>query len=157
MILKGTLLRDDSFIKSIKPNYEKIYNEITVNFLEENKKTLVNAEITLSGKEDIVMNILPKVNYIYDDYITAVGVTEQLSVLLGEHSKVTLNSSKNNDFTKFIYDVDVLVNSPMEFLNKIDEINNEFYSIVLAYPIVFEKDDMKLKVSFQVVYNQVRK
>ena len=97
-------------------------------------------EITLDDKEETVIAIQPKVNYINDEFIPAVGVTEQLTVLLGESSKVTFNSSKNSDFTKFIYDVDVLVNSPMEFLNKIDEINNEFYSIVLAYPIVIEKD-----------------
>ena len=155
--LEGTLLKNDSFIKSIKPSYENIYNDINIKFLEEDKKTLVKVEVTLDDKEESAIAIQPKVNYINDEFIPAVGVTEQLTVLLGESSKVTFNSSKNNDFTKFIYDVDVLVNSPMEFLNKIDEINNEFYSIVLTYPIVFEKDDTKLKVSFQVVYNQVRK
>jgi hypothetical protein len=40
---------------------------------------------------------------------------------------------------------------------KIDEINNELYSISLNYPIIISKENDKLKVNFEIVYSQVKK
>jgi len=154
--LQGTLLKDDSFIKSIKPSYEKIYDDINIEYLEENKKTLVKVEVDLDNKIEKEIAIQPKVNYINDDFIPSVAVSEQLSILLGDNAIVKFNSSKNGDVTKFIYDAEIIVASPVEFLNKIDEINNELYSVIVSYPIVFSKADTKLKVNFQIIYNQIR-
>ncbi len=155
--LTGTLLKDDSYIKSIKASYEKIYDDSSINYLEENKKTLVKVEVNLENRVDKVIPLQPKVNYILDDFMPVIAVTEQLSILFGENTNLKFLSSKNGDITKYLYSVDMLVSSPIEFLNKIDEINNELYSIALNYPIEISKQNDKLKVNFEIVYSQVKK
>lgn len=155
--LEGTLLKDDSYIKSIKPSYEKLYDDSSINYLEENKKTLVKVEVNLENKVEKIAPLQPKVNYIIDEFMPVIAVTEQLSILLGDNVDIKFLSSKNGDITRYVYDVEMLVSSPIEFLNRINEINNELYSIVLNYPVVISKQNDKLKVKFEVIYNQIRK
>ena len=156
--INATLLNDDTFIKSVQPALEDIYNKIEINIDEnnKNKKNMLDAKIiALSALklEDVVYKTYTD-KYITDEFMPISRVTEQLKILFPEDTIIKFNSSKNEDITKFYYSVNMLVKSPVELFKTIEMLNNELYSINIMYPVSMLKTLNGLEIEFKLVFNQ---
>ena len=154
--INGILLADDTFIKSVKPSLADIYSQIDME-VEDNKKNMISAKIT--AKEAIKLdNIVYKTyndKYITDEFLPISRVSEQLKILFPANTLIKFNTSKNEDITKFFYSVSMLVETPSEFFNTIEMLNNELYSIYIMYPVTMTKnEDGFLEIEFKLVFNQ---
>ena len=154
--LKGTFLKDDTFITSLKPSLEKLYEVNDFTSMPNEKKVSIDGEviskdlIELSG---ITYKTYDK-KYITDEFMPISRVTEQLRILMPENAIIKFKSSKNEDITKFYYMVNIVVKSPIEFFNLIDMLNNELYSISIEYPISMLRTINGIEVEFNLVFNQ---
>lgn len=154
--LKGTFLKNDTYITSLKPELEKLYETIDVKFDDVNKKNILDATVTATDTIDLE-NIEYKSNnvkYIVDEFLPISRVTEQLKILTPDNTIVKFQSSQNNEVTKFNYSINMLVKSPKEFFDLLEEINSEFYSINISYPITMIKSQEGIEVEFILVFNQ---
>lgn len=156
LVLKTQLLKDDTFITSLKPNLDELYEDTQIEIDTKDKK--VNLEATITSKDTIELkDIEYKINkekYIKDEFFPILRVTEQLKILMPEDTIVKFKSSNNADITKFYYLINIVVKTPMEFYNLIDMLNAELYSIHVMYPISMIKTINGLEVEFNLVFNQ---
>ena len=156
LFLKGTFLKDDTFIKSMEPELTKLYDDIEVKLDDKTKKTFVDGQVTASDVINL-KDVTYKENsekYITDEFLPISRVTEQLKILLPKDSIVKFKSSQNNEVTKFNYFINIIVQTPREFFNIINMLNNELYSINIAYPVNMTKTEQGLEVEFNLVFNQ---
>jgi len=154
--LKGTFLNNDTYITSLYPELNKVYDTIEVNFEDENKKNLIEATVVAKDAKELE-NIVYKANtqkYIVDEFLPISRVTEQLNILLPQGSIIKFKSSQNNKVTKFFYDVNILVQTPKQFFDLIDMLNNELYSINISYPVKMMKMEEGIEIDFTLVFNQ---
>jgi hypothetical protein len=154
--INATLLADDTFIKSVKPSLDDMYTQIDIK-VEDNKKNMLFGKITAKKALELE-NIVYKTysdKYITDEFMPISRVSEQLKILFPDDTIVKFNSSKNEDITKFFYSVSMLVETPAEFFNTIEMLNNELYSINIMYPVIMTKnEDGFLEIEFKLVFNQ---
>lgn len=156
LVLKAKLLKTDTFITSLKPNLDELYEDTQIEI--ESKEKKVNIEAVISSKEKIELkDINYKQNtqsYIKDEFFPILRVTEQIKILLPEDTIIKFKSSNNGDVTKFYYLVNMIVKTPNDFYNLLDMLNNELYSIHVMYPISMIKTINGLEVEFNLVFNQ---
>ncbi len=156
LVLKAQLLKSDTFITSLKPNLDELYEDTQIEVSSEDKKINIDASIT--SKDSIKLKDKEfKTNtqsYIKDEFFPILRVTEQLKILMPEDTIVKFKSSNNADITKFYYLINMIVKSPKEFYDLIDMLNNELYSIHLMYPVSMIKTINGLEVEFNLVFNQ---
>lgn len=154
--INATLLADDTFIKSVKPSLDDIYTQIDIK-VEDDKKNILFGKITAKKALELE-NVVYKTysdKYITDEFMPISRVSEQLKILFPDDTIVKFNSSKNEDITKFFYSVSMLVETPTEFFNTIEMLNNELYSINIMYPVIMTKnEDGFLEIEFKLVFNQ---
>jgi len=154
--LNGTFLKDDTFITSLKPSLDKIYEISDYEAISKDKKVNIDGKVT--SKESIdLYEITYKTNankYLTDEFMPISRVTEQLRILMPENTIIKFKSSKNEDITKFYYMINILVKSPKEFFDLINMLNNELYSINVTYPILMLKTANGIEIDFNLVFNQ---
>lgn len=154
--LKGTFLNDDTYIKSLEPELRKLYDTIEVKIEDETKKNILDVVVTAQDTIELENPIYKKhtEKYIIDEFLPISRVTEQIKILMPENSIVKFKSSQNNEVTKFNYSVNILVKSPKEFFDLIDNINNELYSINISYPIKMIRVEDDIEIDFMLTFNQ---
>ncbi|MGA1932908.1 hypothetical protein ACH5BF_09355 [Arcobacter sp. YIC-464] len=156
LLLKAQFLKDDTFIKSLQPELETLYETIEVK-LDSKEKYFITGTVMAKDLHDLE-NITYKTynnRYIVDEFFPISRVTEQLKILMPENAIVKFQSSQNNKVTKFNYLVNLEVSTPTEFFNLIDMINNELYSISISYPIsMIRNEEGKIDIEFNVQFNQ---
>jgi len=154
--LKGTFLNNDTYITSLYPELNKLYDTIDAKFEDENKKNLIETTIIATDAIELE-NTQYKTNtqkYIVDEFLPISRVTEQLRILLPQGAIVKFKSSQNNKVTRFFYSVNLLVKSPNEFFDLIEQLNNELYSINISYPVKMMKMQEGIEIDFTLVFNQ---
>lgn len=158
LVMKAKLLKDDTFITSLKPNLDNLYEDSQVEIAETFKDKKVNIEATITSKDFIELKDVEyktnTQNYIVDEFFPILRVTEQLKILMPEDTIIKFKSSNNADLTKFYYLINMLVKSPKEFYSVIEILNKELYSINIEYPVSFIKTPNGLEVEFNLVFNQ---
>jgi hypothetical protein len=93
--------------------------------------------------------------YLTDEFMALDRVTEQLKILMPIDSIIKFNTTASNStITRFVYSVNILVKDPREFFDMIDVLNNELYSIHIAYPISMVKTQAGIEIEFVLVFNQ---
>lgn len=154
--INATLLKDDSFIKTMKPELEELYDDVKLINNEKDKKSIFDATIKAKGAKEL-KDVPYKVNnekYIVDEFMPILRVTEQLKIILPQDTILKFKSSNNDDITRFNYFVNIQVKHPNEFFELLNTLNNELYSIHINYPIKFVKLEDSLEVDFNLVFNQ---
>lgn len=95
--------------------------------------------------------------YLVDDKFNIESVTEQLKILMPENAIIkyidTIDAKKVEIFN---YKVAILVTEPNDFFELINKLNDELYSITLAYPISFKRMDSGIEVEFNLEFNQLK-
>ncbi len=152
------LLNKDTFIKVLQPELLKSYEDIEINF-RETKTPVLGAIIKakeLKHKDNSSVFVDYKDSYIENEFMPIIRVTEQMKILFPKDSIVTFKSSSKSDIFTFNYLVNVLVQTPLEFFNIIDRLNNELYSINISYPISFIKTEAGIEIEFLVQFHQLK-
>jgi hypothetical protein len=154
--LKGIFLKEDTYITSLKPKLDTLYKSNEYNVLDNSKK--VNIESTVISKNELELNnITYKTNtrkYITDELMPIERVSEQLKILMPENSIIKLTSTTSDGIVKFNYLVNILVKEPKQFFDLIAVLNNELYSINIAYPVSMIRTEIGIEVEFNLVFNQ---
>ena len=93
--------------------------------------------------------------YITDEFLPISRVSEQLKILFPKDTIIKFDSNTKNIISSFFYSISMLVKTPSEFFEVINVLNNELYSINIAYPIIMLRNkDGLLKIDFKLVFNQ---
>ena len=154
--LKGNFLNEAAFSTSLKPKLNKLYKEVVYSTSSSDKK--VNIDGVVLSRNDIELNKTYKKydkQYLTDEFMALDRVTEQLKILMPIDSIIKFNTTASNStITRFVYSVNILVKDPREFFDMIDVLNNELYSIHIAYPISMVKTQAGIEIEFVLVFNQ---
>lgn len=154
--LKGNFLNEAAFTTSLKPKLNKLYKEVVYSISSSDKK--VNIDGVVLSRNDIELNKTYKKydkQYLTDEFMALDRVTEQLKILMPIDSIIKFNTTASNStITRFVYSVNILVKDPREFFDMIDVLNNELYSIHIAYPISMVKTQAGIEIEFVLVFNQ---
>ena len=154
--LKGNFLNESVFATALKPNLSKLYKDIVYSTSSSDKK--VNIDGVVLARNEIELNKTYKTynkEYLTDEFMALDRVTEQLKILMPIDSIIKFNTTASNStITRFVYSVNILVKDPREFFDMIDVLNNELYSIHIAYPISMLKTQSGIEIEFVLVFNQ---
>lgn len=154
--LKGIFLKEDTYIKSLKPSLDNLYQTTVYTVLNNDKK--INIESSILAKQAIELaNVTYKTNtrnYITDELMPIERVSEQLKILLPENSIIKLVSSTNEGLYKYNYIVNILVKEPKQFFELIDILNKELYSVNIGYPVNMIRTELGIEIEFNLVFNQ---
>lgn len=152
LILK--LLKEDTYIKAIQPKVLEMYKYSNIQFENNEDKTL---DATIYNNEKLKKNeafkdALP--NYSIEDFKPIARVRDHLKVVLPKNVILRYQSSFKSDVTTFNYNVIMLVDSPTVFLDLINKLNKQGFSINIMYPLSLEKVSDGIEVSFSLQYHQ---
>jgi hypothetical protein len=154
--LKGIFLKNDTYINSLKPNLDKLYQNSEYTALTND--SVINIEGLVISREDILpSNITYKTNskeYINDEIMQVERVTEQLKILMPSNSIIKLISVNNDSLVKYNYIINILVKEPKEFFDLIGVLNNELYSMYISYPLSMLRTETGIEIEFNLVFNQ---
>ena len=154
--LKGNFLNESVFATALKPNLSKLYKDIVYSTSSSDKK--VNIDGVVLARNEIELNKTYKTynkEYLTDEFMALDRVTEQLKILMPIDSIIKFNTTASNStITRFVYSVNILVKDPIEFFDMIGVLNNELYSIHIAYPISMLKTKAGIEIEFALVFNQ---
>lgn len=154
--LKGNFLNEVVFAIALKPNLNKLYKDVVYSTTSSDKK--VNIDGVVLARNEIELNKTYKTydkEYLTDEFMALDRVTEQLKILMPIDSIIKFNTTASNStITRFVYSVNILVKDPREFFDMIDVLNNELYSIHIAYPISMLKTQSGIEIEFVLVFNQ---
>ena len=154
--LKGNFLNESVFATALKPNLSKLYKDVVYSTSSSDKK--VNIDGVVLARNEIELNKTYKTynkEYLTDEFMALDRVTEQLKILMPIDSIIKFNTTASNStITRFVYSVNILVKDPREFFDVIGVLNNELYSIHIAYPISMLKTETGIEIEFVLVFNQ---
>ena len=154
--LKGNFLNEVVFATALKPNLSKLYKDVVYSTSSSDKK--VNIDGVVLARNEIELNKTYKTynkEYLTDEFMALDRVTEQLKILMPIDSIIKFNTTASNStITRFVYSVNILVKDPIEFFDMIGVLNNELYSIHIAYPISMLKTKAGIEIEFALVFNQ---
>lgn len=156
MQLKGIFLTEETYLKSLKPKLDTLYEISEYTVLNADQK--VNLDSTVISKGEIPLSeIVYKTNtkeYITDELISTQRVSEQLKILLPENSILKLVTATDEGIHRYSYIVNILVKEPAELFDLIEVLNNELYSINISYPINMLRTELGIEIEFNLVFNQ---
>jgi len=154
--LKVFSLKEENLVQ-LKPALDTLYKTSQFSLVDPSKK--VEFDTNIISKDILPLNIEYKKfqkAYITDEIIPVEGVTEQLKILMPENAIIKFLSNTDKGITKFSYSVNMLVKEPKEFFNLIETIDEELYSINVAYPIHMIKTEAGIEIEFNLEFNQLK-
>ena len=152
-IIEATFLNEDIYIKSMKDLLSQLYEYSEIKF-EDLNATILNGIIFNQRviEQNNYHDSYPE--YIKDDFISKQRVYEQLKSLFPKNSIIKFISSSNLDVTIYNYTINIIVDTPLEFFELIEDINKELYSINIAYPLIMRKTIDAIEVEFNLQFHQ---
>lgn len=147
---------EENNLNLLKLALSSLYKTSEIKILTAQAKTNFDAAVVSKNEQELNTSYdsFTK-SYITDDKFNVTSVTEQLKILMPENASIyyvkTINAKKVEVFE---YRVSILLNSPKEFFDLITKVNEELYSINLAYPLVFKRTDDSIIVEFGLEFNQ---
>lgn len=152
--ISGKMITPDSYIKDIQPQLLNIYKYSNIQ-VKDSKNIALDVTIynnELIKKESFFNEKLPY--YINDGFMPEKRVTDQLKIILPKSAVLKFESTFNLKISTYNYRVNILLNSPVQFYELLDNLNKEKYSINVSYPIVFLKNEDFIEVDFGLQFHQ---
>jgi len=149
-----TLLKDDIYIKSMQSPLLKLYEYSEIKF-DDIESTILNA--TVYNSQRIIEKNLPKVifpKYIKDEFLPQERVYEQLKAIFPQNGIIKFHSNFKSEITTYNYIVNIIVDTPLEFFELIEDINKELYSMNISYPILLRKTIDGIEIEFNYQFHQ---
>jgi hypothetical protein len=130
----------------------KLYEKSEIVLMSSSNETLTTI-VSNNTLLDIPETKMAKVTTT-DPYVDEFLTQKYLSELFGKDTKVSFEEEKNTKFSQQFFTLTTKVKKPIHFYQIIETINNQKYSITLAYPIEFIKTNDSLEVTFTLIFNQ---
>ena len=154
--LAGKMITPDSYIKDIQPKLLNMYKYSNIQVKDSKNVALdviiYNNEVITNQKR---YANLTQPDYLKDGFMPIKRVTEQLKIILPNSAVINFDSSFKLKITTYNYRVNMIIQTPKEFYMLLDDLNKEMYSINIAYPIVFLKNENGIEVDFGLQFNQI--
>ncbi len=153
-VIDATYLKDDIYVKSMKDSLSKLYKYSELKF-DDIEASILNASIFNSQRiveKDPQEVKLPK--YIKDKFLPQERVYEQLKVMFPQNGIIKFQSTFKSDVLTYNYTVNIIVDTPLEFFEIIEDINKEFYSMNISYPILLRKTIDGIEIEFNFQFHQ---
>ena len=152
--LEANFLKDDIYIKTMQPTFLKQYKSSEIKF-EDIEATVLNATVHNSGllvEKDEQKVAFPK--YIKDEFLPQERVNEQLKDTFPQNGIIKYKSTFKSEVTTFNYIVNIIVDTPLEFLEIIEDMNKELYSMNISYPVMMRKTIDGIEIEFSLQFHQ---
>lgn len=155
--ITGKMLAPDSYIKDIQPKLLQFYKYSNIQVKDSKNIALdvmiYNSDPILKDSKALYNKTLP--NYLGDGFMPVKRVSDQLKIILPKSAVLVYESTFNLDISTYNFKVNMVINSPIEFLKLLDGLNKELYSINISYPIILLKNqDSSIEASFGLQFNQ---
>jgi polyhydroxyalkanoate synthesis regulator phasin len=147
----------ESYRLYLKPKLEKLYKNSqdvltsTKNKLHTSIISNSNMIIKLDDKKTKLYKPSVKNSYL-DNSQAKKYIQDILKIKNVKQQKVSYKK-----YDKYIFNISKNIKSPEDFYKDIKNINNQYYSIVLRYPIEFTKTKNYLNISYTLEFNQNKK
>jgi hypothetical protein len=148
------ILEEDIYIKTIQPQLVQEYQYVSMEY-EEHEGVDLKIKINASEyqKPAKLNNPMPKYNT--KAFLPKQRVQEQLKEILAQNSVLSFSSDFKSEITTFNYTVNAIYESPLEFFELMDKLNELNYSINISYPISMKRIDKGLiEASFVLQFHQ---
>ena len=153
-IIDATFLKDDIFIKSIQSPLSKLYKYSEIKF-DDIDSTILNATI-YNSQRIIDKNAIEVIHpaYIKDEFLPQERVYDQLKAMFPQNGIIKFQSNFKSDVTTYNYIVNIIVDTPLEFFEIIEDINKELYSMNISYPLLMRKSIDGVEIEFNFQFHQ---
>lgn len=153
-IIDATFLKDDIFIKSMQSPLSKLYKYSEIKF-DDIESTILNATI-YNSQRIIDTNAIQVIHpaYIKDEFLPQERVHDQLKAMFPQNGIIKFQSSFKSDVTTYNYIVNIIVDTPLEFFEIIEDINKELYSMNISYPLLMRKSIDGVEIEFNFQFHQ---
>jgi len=139
-------------VEDMQTKLKNIYEESKVLLTHQNKAILnaiiENDKIT-TKQEDMMLKEYPKL-----EFMPLAKATEYIKSLAIENSIIKLETKGKQDYQTYTFNLVSNIQSPMEFFEFIEKLNNQSNSIIVNYPIVFSKLNESIEVKFNLDFYQ---
>ena len=152
--IDATFLKDDIYIKSMQTPLSKLYEYSEIKF-EDIDATILNASVFNHQRileKEVALIALP--SYIKDEFLPQDRVYDQLKTIFPKNGIIKFQSSFTSDVLTYNYTINIIVSSPLEFFEIIEDINKELYSMNISYPVMLRKTIDGIEVEFNFQFHQ---
>jgi len=152
--IEATFLKNDIFIKSMQTPLSKLYEYSEIKF-DDDSATILNA--TISNNQRIKEEQKHKTKlpaYIKDEFLPQERVYEQLKAIFPKNGIIKFQSSFKSEVLTYNYTINVIVDTPLELFEIIEDINKELYSMNISYPVMLRKTIDGIEVEFNFQFHQ---
>ncbi len=142
------------FEEALKPKLLKFY-ESSENILTTEAKgtfTSIISNVNLLNKFEPTTKRYIPVNQ--ERFLTTEDAKKGIEQLFDNNATVKLLSQNETKYVQYVYEVSTLLQTPVEFFNKIKLLEKQNYSIMLDYPIEFSQTNRGLETSFKFILSQ---
>ena len=148
--------KEGSYELNLKPELLKIYKN-SENILTSKNNNFYTAII---ANNNIIKPINNDITKIYKPNKKYKNLSENdaklyLSKLLKE-SNIKFSRKYISKFKSYEFKITQNVKSPKSFFDNIDRLNQQYYSIILKFPIEFIKSNKKLNIKYTLIFNQTK-
>ena len=153
-IIDATFLKDDIYIRAMQSPLLKLYEYTEIKF-DDIEAIILNATIYNSRRiidKDKQTVMLPK--YIKDEFLPQERVYEQLKAIFPQNGIIKFQSTFKSDVLTYNYTINIILDTPLEFFEIIEDINKEFYSMNISYPILLRKTIDGIEIEFNFQFHQ---
>jgi len=145
---------ENSYSLNLKPALLKIYKN-SQNILTSKNNTYYTAIIANNNVIKPINNKAVKIYKPVKNYknLSKDDIKKYLEQIL-TNSNVKFNRKLNYKYETFEYIISQKTNNPKSFFENIENLNKQYYSIVLKFPIEFIKSNNEINIKYKIIFNQ---
>ena len=145
---------ENSYELNLKPALLKIYKN-SQNILTSKNNTYYTAIIANNTVLNPINNKDVKIYKPTKEYknLSQSTIDKYLKQIFTD-SSIKFNKKLNYKYDTFEYTIIQKTNNPKSFFENIDRLNNQYYSIILKFPIEFIKSNNEINIKYKILFNQ---
>jgi hypothetical protein len=142
-----------SYEKTFKPELLKIYKK-SENILTTKSKNQFTAIISNTGLKEKIKSTKIKYNSKETKYLDQQSAQNLIKSFFNNKTTIKQKNETKSKYVRTTYQVNTLIQEPVEFYNIVEVMNKQPYSIVLNYPIEFIKSEQGIELKLTITINQ---
>lgn len=154
------LIKNEESLNLFKLALNSLYSNVEVKRLNEEKKEdfdVVVATKNLIEQKDAVYKVFTA-DYLQDEIFDKDNIEEQLKIIFPQNAVISFIEKYNAiNVDIFSYKVSIVVKDENEFFEIISKLNNELYSMAIAYPVDIKNINSSMQIDFVIGFNQLKK
>lgn len=154
------LIKNEESLNLFKLALNSLYTNVETKKLNEEQKD--DFEVVVAAKnpieqQDAIYKIFTA-DYLQDEIFNKDNIEEQLKILFPQNAIISFIEKYDAiSVDIFSYKVNLVVKSENEFFDLITKLNNELYSMAIAYPVEIKNTNLGMEIEFVIGFNQLKK